>query len=134
MKPDSEQQKNIYGRQLKVCSCEPMTGWFRDGLCRQDDDDIGRHTVCAVVTTEFLEFSKSRGNDLTAATAGFPGLKHGDKWCLCVTRWHQAHLAKHAPPLVLESCERSVLETVGLEVLEQYDATKMSIFPSSTKH
>ena len=84
--------RNVLGEALQSCSTDPMTGFYRDGCCRTGPEDVGLHTVCAVMTTEFLEFSKSRGNDLSTPRPewGFPGLKAGDRWCLCAARWRQA--------------------------------------------
>ena len=89
---------NVLGGPLRLCCSSPMTGWFRDGYCRTDDNDTGRHVVCAKMTSEFLEFSKSRGNDLmTPRPPSFPGLVEGDKWCLCAMRWVEAFEAGKAP-------------------------------------
>jgi hypothetical protein len=98
-------EKNIFGEPLKICCKNPMTGYFRDGLCRTEIGDTGTHTVCAVMTEDFLKFSASKGNDLITPKPyyQFPGLKVGDKWCLCVTRWIQAEKAGKAPKLILEA-------------------------------
>ena len=97
-----------------------MTGWFRDGYCRTDDNDAGRHVVCALITDEFLAFSKSRGNDLITPQPQwrFPGLKAGDRWCLCVLRWKEAYEAGVAPPVVLEATHESALRHVALADLQ----------------
>ena len=99
---------NVLGTALDICSCEPMTGWFRDGSCRTDAADHGRHSVCCVVNEAFLSYSKAQGNDLStpAPGYGFPGLKPGDHWCVCAPRW-------------LEATETSALEVIPLEVLQQ---------------
>ncbi len=99
-----------------------MTGFYRDGFCRTGADDVGRHTVCIRATDEFLEFSKAAGNDLSTPRPefGFPGVKHGDKWCLCVTRWQEALEAGMAPPVVLEATHESALQVVKLADLEQF--------------
>lgn len=117
-------QLNVLGGPLVSCSTEPMTGWYRDGCCQTDDADIGRHVVCAVLTEEFLEFTRSRGNDLStpAPAHGFPGLKPGDRWCLCVDRWRQALEAGVAPPVVLAATHRAALKVVSLDDLEQHSA------------
>ena len=114
--------KNVLGTPLANCSLDPPTGFFRDGCCRSGADDIGLHLVCSVMTKEFLEFSRSRGNDLiTAAPAfHFPGLKPGDRWCLCVLRWKEAFEAGVAPKIVLEATHISTLEFVNLEDLRNY--------------
>ena len=113
---------NVLGGPLECCCMRPMTGYYRDGYCRTGPGDVGLHTVCIEVTDEFLEFSKSRGNDLStpAPELGFPGLVEGDKWCLCVTRWHEALLAGKAPRVCLAASHISVLEFVDLEDLKEY--------------
>ena len=114
--------KNVLGGDLQVCSLAPRTGFFRDGCCRTGRDDVGLHIVCSEVTDEFLEFSKSRGNDLSPPIPeyAFPGLKSGDRWCLCVQRWQEAHEAGVAPAVVLEATHISTLEFVELDVLREY--------------
>lgn len=114
--------KNVLGGELMVCSMDPVTGFYRDGCCRTGPDDVGLHTLCARVTDAFLAFSVSMGNDLVTPRPewGFPGLKDGDRWCLCVERWKEALAAGVAPPVVLEATHISVLEFVELEVLERY--------------
>jgi uncharacterized protein (DUF2237 family) len=99
-----------------------MTGFYRDGYCRTGADDLGLHTVCAVVSDSFLRFSKARGNDLSTPRPeyGFPGLKNGDKWCLCVERWKEALDAGCAPSVVLEACHVSALEFVDLADLKAH--------------
>lgn len=115
----STSRKNVLGSELKPCCTHPPTGYFRDGLCRTDDDDLGRHVVCAIVTQEFLEFSLSRGNDLITPRpeADFPGLKPGDRWCLCALRWKEAFEAGVAPTVKLESTHEKALEMIPLEAL-----------------
>lgn len=110
---------NVLGQPLQSCSVDPMTGWFRDGCCRTDEHDRGRHTVCAVMTDEFLEFSSSRGNDLSTPQPayGFPGLKAGDQWCLCASRWREAWEAGKAPRVVLLSTHHRTLQIVPIEAL-----------------
>ncbi|XZE18519.1 DUF2237 family protein [Pirellulaceae bacterium SH449] len=114
--------KNVLGQALQDCSTDPMTGFFRDGCCRSGADDVGLHLVCGIMTDEFLQFSKSRGNDLTTPLPQFhfPGLKAGDRWCLCVLRWKEAFEAGVAPKIVLESTHISTLEFVDLEDLQRY--------------
>jgi uncharacterized protein (DUF2237 family) len=110
---------NVFGERLVVCGTDPMTGVYRDGCCNTGINDRGTHTVCAVVTDEFLQFSKSRGNDLTQdyPPANFKGLVAGDKWCLCVSRWVEAYQAGVAPPVILEATHMKTLDYVSLEVL-----------------
>jgi len=114
--------KNVLGKNLEICSKDPMTGFFRDGCCGTGADDQGLHLVCAEMTEEFLNFSRSRGNDLIQAVPAFqfPGLKAGDRWCLCVQRWKEAFEAGVAPRIVLESTHISTLEFVDLSDLEDH--------------
>jgi len=109
-----EQQRNVLGEPLQPCSNGPKTGFFRDGCCRSSSEDRGQHVVCAIMTEPFLMFSATRGNDLSTPmpTFGFPGLKPGDRWCLCVARWQEALLEGVAPPVVLASTHESALEVV----------------------
>lgn len=111
--------KNVLGTELKSCCTEPPTGYFRDGFCRTDDQDHGRHVVCAFVTKEFLDFSLSRGNDLITPRPefDFPGLNPGDRWCLCALRWLEAFKAGVAPTVKLESTHEKALEVIPLEAL-----------------
>ncbi len=114
--------KNVLGSTMQMCSVDPMTGFFRDGCCRSGAEDLGLHLVCAQVTDDFLEFSKIRGNDLITPVPEFhfPGLKAGDRWCLCVLRWREALDAGVAPPIVLEATHISTLEFVDLEDLQSH--------------
>ncbi|GAA6614587.1 DUF2237 family protein [Scytonema sp. NUACC26] len=114
--------KNVLGQQLEMCCTSPMTGYYRDGKCNTGGGDYGAHVVCAQVTEEFLAFTKSRGNDLSTAVPAFnfPGLKPGDKWCLCASRWKEALDAGVAPPIVLSATHASALEYVSLDELKQY--------------
>jgi len=114
--------KNVLGEPLKTCSTSPMTGFFRDGCCNTGADDMGLHLVCTEVTEEFLKFSRQQGNDLSTPMPqfGFPGLKPGDRWCVCVTRWKDALEAGVAAPIDLEATHISTLEFVDLEVLEAH--------------
>ena len=111
--------KNVFGEPLKLCCNEPLTGYFRDGYCRTDKLDYGSHTVCAIVTEEFLEFSKRKGNDLTTPHQEhlFPGLKPGDKWCLCALRWKEAFESGCAPKVELESTDEKALEYININDL-----------------
>jgi len=112
-------EKNIFGEPLETCCSSPMTGYFRDGLCRTVSQDTGTHTVCAVMTDEFLIFSAAKGNDLITPIPyyQFPGLKAGDKWCLCVTRWLQAERSGKAPKLILEATHEKTLDYAPLALL-----------------
>jgi len=111
---------NVLGQPLQPCSFEPLTGFYRDGCCHTGPGDHGLHTVCTVVNEEFLEFSQAAGNDLSTPLPeyGFPGLKPGDRWCLCVTRWMEAFEAGCAPQVVLAATHISALEYVSLEDLQ----------------
>jgi len=115
--------RNVFGQPLVPCSFEPLTGFMRDGCCRSEGTDVGAHLVCAVMTTDFLAFSQQRGNDLSTPRPEwqFPGLVAGDQWCLCLSRWMEAHEAGCAPMVVLESTHQYVLDYVPLAVLQQYD-------------
>jgi len=113
---------NVLGEPLLSCSEEPMTGFFRDGCCNTSPEDLGRHVVCIRATAEFLEFSRSRGNDLSTPNLefGFPGLKPGDQWCLCAARWQEALEAGAAPRVLLQSTHAAALRVVQLRDLKQY--------------
>ncbi len=114
--------KNVLGGELKSCCTDPMTGFYRDGFCKTGINDVGSHTVCVEATNEFLEFSKSRGNDLMTPRPefNFPGVKDGDKWCLCATRWREALEAGVAPKVILEACHEASLRYVSLEDLKNH--------------
>ncbi len=113
---------NVLGTPLEICCTSPMTGFYRDGMCNTGAGDFGAHTVCAQVTEEFLLFSKARGNDLSTPVPAyaFPGLKPGDRWCLCASRWKEALDAGVAPPVVLSATHASTLEYVSLDDLKQH--------------
>ena len=113
---------NVLGEPLQTCSTDPLTGWFRDGCCETQSADRGRHIVCAVVTDDFLAFSKARGNDLSTPRPEyrFPGLKDGDRWCLCLDRWREAQAAGVAPKVVLEATHQIALERVPLETFRRH--------------
>ena len=115
-------ERNVFGEPLEICCLKPMTGYFRDGSCRTDNEDIGTHTVCAVMTEDFLRFSSQMGNDLSTPIPyyKFPGLKEGDKWCLCVNRWIEAEKAGKAPKLILEATHEKTLEYTKLDLLVKY--------------
>ncbi|PXA04047.1 DUF2237 domain-containing protein [Coraliomargarita sinensis] len=114
--------RNVLGTDLITCSTDPMTGFFRTGHCDTCGEDAGQHTVCAQMTEAFLEFSRSRGNDLTTPLPeyGFPGLEAGDFWCLCRSRWEEAHAEGVAPRIRLEATHASVLEYLDLDLLKSY--------------
>lgn len=111
--------KNVFGEALIPCSINPMTGFYRNGCCETGPEDLGTHTVCAVMTDEFLFFSKSKGNDLITPRPEFlfPGLKAGDKWCLCAIRWLEAFQANCAPSVLLEATNEAALEIIPLDIL-----------------
>jgi uncharacterized protein len=115
---------NVLGGELECCCLAPRTGFYRDGYCRTGPGDYGLHTVCAVMTEEFLRFSAAAGNDLSTPVpeSDFPGLKSGDRWCLCVSRWREAFEAGYAPPVVLAASHVSALEFVALEDLRTHAA------------
>jgi uncharacterized protein len=117
-------QKNVLGTEIKLASIDPMTGYFRTGYCNTDANDRGLHVVAAVVTKEFLEYSKTQGNDLMSPypASNFPGLKPGNVWCLCVLRWKEALTAGVAPPVILEATNIKALEYVTLEELKAHKA------------
>jgi len=114
--------RNVLGGELQACCFSPVTGFYRDGHCKTAPDDIGTHVICAQVTQAFLEFSRSQGNDLIAPEPlyNFPGLRPGDRWCLCAFRWREAMLADAAPLIVLEATHEKALQFVPLEVLLKY--------------
>jgi uncharacterized protein len=114
--------RNVLGTALVACSYSPLTGFFRDGCCETGPEDAGTHVVCARVTQEFLEFSLMRGNDLTTPRPEyrFHGLKPGDRWCLCATRWREAYQAGVAPPVALDATHEKVLEFVSLDALKAH--------------
>ncbi len=117
-------QRNVVGGALQPCSADPITGFYRTGCCETGADDLGVHVVCAVMTEEFLTFSVSRGNDLVTPMPqhGFPGLRPGDQWCLCATRWREALLADAAPQVVLAATHERVLDYVTIDQLLAHEA------------
>jgi len=119
MKSDA---KNVLGEPLQSCSENPITGWFRDGCCHTGPGDMGMHVICCQVDAAFLDFSKGAGNDLSTPRPefNFPGLKPGDRWCVCASRWKEAYDAGVAPGVVLESTHMSALEYATLEELQEY--------------
>ena len=114
--------RNVFGEPLEVCSVKPTTGFYRDGCCNTGPEDFGSHTVCAVMTAEFLDFSKSRGNDLSTPMPefGFPGLQPGDRWCLCASRWQEALDANQAPRVALRATHEVALDHCSLEDLKRF--------------
>ena len=113
---------NVYGKELISCCQNPKTGFFRNGSCDTCTEDIGMHTVCVLLTKEFLEFSKKAGNDLSTPRPefNFPGLKPGDRWCLCAMRWKEAKEQNIAPPLFLEATQQETLKIISLTELQQF--------------
>lgn len=115
-------ERNVLGGELEICGTDPLTGFFRDGCCNTGAEDVGLHVVCVVTTAEFLAFSKSRGNDLSTPIPeyGFPGLKPGDRWCLCAARWQEALEAGTAPRVVLAATHAAALQVVSLDDLKRH--------------
>ena len=111
--------RNVLKGALQSCCSNPMTGFYRDGFCRTGPADSGSHVVCAIMTSEFLAFTRSRGNDLTSPMPyfNFPGLRPGDRWCLCALRWKEAYQEGFAPPVILEATHEKVLEYIPFEWL-----------------
>jgi uncharacterized protein (DUF2237 family) len=116
-------RRNVFGEPLKLCGRTRSTGYRRDGYCLLDRTDSGTHTVCAVVTQDFLEYTRRQGNDLITPSRYFPGLKPGDYWCLCVGRWIEAYKAGVAPYIILQSTDESVLEYIPKSILKSYQYT-----------
>ncbi|MGC2653554.1 MAG: DUF2237 domain-containing protein [Mycobacterium sp.] len=115
-------ERNVLGAALEPCGTDPLTGFYRDGCCSTGSEDLGRHTICAVVTAEFLQHQRSIGNDLSTPRPEyrFPGLKPGDRWCVTALNWLQAHRDGCAAPVVLASTNERTLDVVPLEALRQY--------------
>ncbi len=113
---------NVYGEPLETCCDDPVTGFYRDGCCNTNDQDLGMHTVCVVVTDAFLAFSKQQGNDLStpAPEYDFPGLQAGDRWCLCALRWLEAQQADMAPKVCIQSTHQRTLEVIDIHLLRKY--------------
>ncbi|RZM82874.1 DUF2237 family protein [Leptolyngbya iicbica] len=112
--------KNVLGGPLETCSTEPITGFYRDGCCNTGAGDFGSHTVCAQMTEAFLSYTKAQGNDLSTPMPmyNFPGLKPGDRWCVCASRWQQAYDDGVAPPVALEATHEAALQVIALEILQ----------------
>jgi uncharacterized protein len=117
-----ESERNVLGEELQPCGTDPLTGFYRDGCCSTGPEDLGSHTICAVVTAEFLEHQRSIGNDLSTPNPlyQFPGLRPGDRWCVTAANWARAHEADVAAPVVLASTNEAVLEVVPLDALRQH--------------
>jgi uncharacterized protein (DUF2237 family) len=111
---------NVLGKKLKLCGLNPLTGYDRNGYCSLNMYDTGTHIVCAIVTKKFLDFTYTKGNNLISPRNGFPGLKPGDRWCLCVLRWIEAYKNGAAPLVDLESTHYDVLKYVHLDILKKY--------------
>ena len=122
MQIEIEESINVLGEPLQTCSGSPVTGFYRDGCCNTSDADFGSHTVCVIVSQNFLEYSRFRGNDLSTPQPdfGFPGLQPGDRWCLCAQRWLEAHQYQMAPRVVLSATHRRALDIIPLDVLKSY--------------
>ena len=117
-----KEKKNVLGGPLEACCFAPKTGFFRDGYCRTDETDRGRHIICAEMTEGFLRYTKEQGNDLSTPRPefSFPGLQPGDRWCLCALRWKEAWEDGEAPSVILEACEESALQIIPLEALKEH--------------
>ncbi len=117
-----QSQQNVFGEPIELCCNDPLTGFYRDGHCNTGPNDLGAHTVCALMTDEFLEYSAAAGNDLSTPRPefNFPGLVAGNRWCLCAMRWEQAHRAGEAPKLYLKATNIVTLRAIPLEVLKPY--------------
>jgi len=117
-----DESLNVFGETLLPCSKDPVTGFFRDGCCNTNDDDIGSHTVCIEVTTAFLEYSRFKGNDLSTPVPefGFPGLTQGDRWCLCAQRWLEAYHQNMAPRVHLMRTHQKALDIIPIELLKEF--------------
>ena len=119
---DDKKQLNLFNEIIEECSCEPLTGFFRTGCCDTSDQDLGSHTVCALMTQDFLKFSMSQGNDLSTPVSqyNFPGLKEGDRWCLCANRWLEAYEANSAPKIVAKATNIKALEIIPMEIIKGF--------------
>jgi hypothetical protein len=121
---DIDESLNVFGEPLESCSESPLTGFYRDGCCNTSDADYGQHTVCVQVNREFLQYSRFRGNDLSSPIEefGFPGLKEGDRWCLCAARWLEAYQHNMAPKVYLAGTHQRATEIIPLELLKEFAA------------
>lgn len=122
--------KNVLGGKLQLCCSDPVTGFFRDGYCNTGKQDVGTHVVCAIVTQEFLDYTLSKGNDLSTPRPefDFPGLKPGDGWCLCVSRWKEAYDAGCAPSVKLDATHEKALDFVSLQALKAHAINRNGTF------
>ena len=119
---NEDDQLNIFNEPLEACNLDPVTGFFRSGCCETSEQDTGSHTVCAIMTEEFLKFSKSKGNDLSTPVPAFdfPGLNSGDRWCLCAARWLEAYEAGSAPSIIARATHRRALEIIPMEAMKEF--------------
>ena len=117
---------SLTGTPLEICSTDPMTGYYRDGRCKNYPDDAGTHVVCAKLTDDFLQYTKSKGNNLSTPRPGFPGLKAGQNWCLCASRWEEARRAGKAPPVLLSATDKSAMKFNKLKTYKHYSLRKRS--------
>tara|TARA_Y100000996_G_scaffold240446_1_gene189032 strand:+ start:1714 stop:2091 length:378 start_codon:yes stop_codon:yes gene_type:complete len=119
---DDKTQLNIFHEIIEECSCDPLTGFFRTGCCDTSDQDLGSHTVCALMTEDFLKFSTEQGNDLSTPVPqyNFPGLKEGDRWCLCANRWLQAYEFDSAPKIIAKATNVKALDIIPLEIIKEF--------------
>jgi len=129
----SQGARNIQGSSLQLCSTSPMTGWLRDGYCNTDNRDHGTHVVCAIMTEEFLTYTKAQGNDLSTPTSWFPGLRPGDGWCLCALRWRQAYRAGKAPSVKVQATHSKALEFISRTTLENFAVQNYQMSSSSSR-
>ena len=119
---DDKTQLNLFNEIIEECSCEPLTGFFRTGCCDTSDQDLGSHTVCALMTEDFLKFSISKGNDLSTPVPqyNFPGLKEGDRWCLCANRWLEAYKSDSAPAIIAKATNLKALDIIPMEIIKEF--------------
>ena len=119
---DDKQQLNLFNEIIEECSCEPLTGFFRTGCCDTSDQDLGSHTVCALITEDFLKFSIAKGNDLSTPVPqyNFPGLKEGDRWCLCANRWLEAYKSDSAPAIIAKATNLKALDIIPMEIIKEF--------------
>ena len=119
---DDKQQLNLFNEIIEECSCEPLTGFFRTGCCDTSDQDLGSHTVCALITEDFLKFSIAKGNDLSTPVPqyNFPGLKEGDRWCLCANRWLEAYRSDSAPAIIAKATNLKALDIIPMEIIKEF--------------
>jgi len=127
VKEETTTDKNLLGKRLRLCSTNPMTGYYRDGLCKTGDQDKGKHTVCATMSKEFLKFTKSKGNNLTKSSKNFEGLNPGDKWCVCAERWKEAYDAGVAPKVDQNATNIKTLDIIGDVIYDKPPNSKMEI-------